>query len=245
VRTGEAHRQTRDLDLLGRGDSSTARLERVFADLWALPVPEDGLALEEGSIWSEEIREAQEYGGVRVTMTARLGNARIPIQVDIGFGDAVTPGVEEIAYPTLLDPSAPRLLAYPMETVLAEKLQALVMLGVVNTRMKDFYDLWMLSRGFDFEGPTVVRAIRATFRRRQTAIPAEVPVGLTPEFGEDAGRQRQWTAFLSRTSVRERIPVFADVVAEVRGFLMPPLQALASSSPFAARWPARGPWTSD
>lgn len=245
ARTGEAHRQTRDLDLLGRGDPSTARLERVFADLWTLPVPEDGLTLEEGSIRSEEIREAQEYGGVRVTMTARLGNARIHIQADVGFGDAVTPGMEEIAYPALLDASAPRLLAYPMETVLAEKLQALVTLGMVNTRMKDFYDLWILSRGFEFEGATVVRAIHGTFRRRQTAVPADVPVGLTPQFGEDADKQRQWAAFLSRTNVRDRLPVFADVVAALRGFLMPQLEALASDAAFVAHWPAGGPWTAD
>ena len=242
ARSGESHRQTRDLDLLGRGDRSVERLQRVFADLWALPIADDGLVLEQGSIRGEQIREAQEYGGVRVTMTARLGNARIPIQVDIGFGDAVTPGVEEIAYPTLLDGSAPRLFAYPMETVVAEKLQAMVMLGMVNTRMKDYYDLWILSRGFEFQGEVLARAIAATFARRGTAVPAEVPAGLSPDFCESLDKQRQWSAFLRRTGLSAEAPALPEVGSRLRAFLLPPLQALHAGSPLLPTWPCGGPW---
>jgi Nucleotidyl transferase AbiEii toxin, Type IV TA system len=237
-----AHRPTRDLDLLGRGERAIARLESVFESVWQLPVEDDGLALEAGSIRSEEIREAQEYGGIRVTMVARLGNARIPIQVDIGFGDAVTPGVTEIAYPTLLDGPAPVLLAYPPETVIAEKLQALVALGTTNTRMKDFYDLWMLARGFAFGGDVLSRAIAATFARRGSNIPEGVPAGLSPAFARDPGRQRQWDAFLDRTGLSGQAPGFDSLVDQLRGFLLPPLVALSSGRPFPMQWREGGPW---
>lgn len=237
-----AHRPTRDMDLLGRGTHSLARLEGVFADVWELPVEDDGLELEPGSIRSEELRETQEYGGVRVTMTARLGNARIPIQVDIGFGDAVTPAPAEVTYPTLLDGPAPVLLAYPPETVVAEKLQALVTLGFTNTRMKDFYDLWILSRGFPFSGETLSRAIAATFSRRGTAIPEEDPEGLTPRFYEDPGKQRQWDAFLGRTGLAAQAPGFPAMADLLRAFLLPPLHALRTGEPFTRPWAAGGPW---
>jgi predicted nucleotidyltransferase component of viral defense system len=241
ARSGEVHRPTRDLDLLGRGDRTIARLERVFTELWSLPI-EDGLELEADSIHGEHIREAQEYGGTRVTMAALLGNARIAIQVDIGFGDAVTPGVEEIAYPTLLDGPAPMLLAYPLETVIAEKLQAIVTLGMANTRMKDFYDQWVLSRRCEFEGETVARAIAATFRRRDTGLLTEIPPGLS-DAATDAGMQQQWSAFLRRTGLDREAPALPEALAALRGFLLPPLQALGSDAPFAMRWRPAGPWT--
>lgn len=241
-----AHRPTRDLDLLGRGDRTHARLESIFADVWRLPVEDDGLELEPGSIRSEDIREAQEYGGVRVTMTVRLANARIPIQVDIGFGDAVTPAPAEVAYPTLLDGPAPVLLAYPPETVVAEKLQAVVTLGAANTRMKDFYDLWILARGFSFSGETLSRAIAATFARRRTPIPGEDPYGLSPAFYDDGDKQRQWSAFLGRTGLAAQTPGFPIAGDLIRAFFAPPLHALRGGEPFtqSQSWLAGGPWTS-
>lgn len=237
------HRPTRDLDLLGRGERTLARLEHIFADVWRLPAEDDGLELEPGSIRSEEIRGGQEYGGVRVTMTARLANARIPIQVDVGFGDVVTPGPAELAYPTLLDGPAPVLLAYPPETVVAEKLQAMVALGLANTRMKDFYDLWILSRSVAFSGDTLARAIGATFARRGTAIPAGDPEGLSAAFYEDPGKQRQWSAFLGRTGLAGQTPAFPVAADALRTFLLPPLRALGSGQPFTPQWAAGGPWT--
>lgn len=237
-----AHRPTRDLDLLGRGERTAARLEGIFADVWRLPVDEDGLVLEPGTIRSEEIREAQEYGGMRVTMTVRLGNARIPLQVDIGFGDAVSPGVTELAYPTLLDGAAPLLLAYPPETVVAEKLQAVVALGMANTRMKDFYDLWVLARRFSFAGGTLAQAVAATFLRRGTPIPAESPVGLAPEFHGDVVKQRQWAAFLDRTGLDAHAPELSREAELLQSFLLPPLRALDAAESFPMRWAAGGPW---
>lgn len=133
--SGATYRPTRDLDLLGRGEAAVARLVRIFEEVWQAAVPADGLELEAGSIRGEEIREAQEYGGIRIRMTALLGNARISLQVDVGFGDAVTPAAKEITIPALLDTPAPVLYAYPPESVVAEKFQAMVTLGVANTRM--------------------------------------------------------------------------------------------------------------
>lgn len=237
-----AHRPTRDLDLLGRGDHDRERLETIFTDLWAVDVPPDGLTLEPGSVQSEEIREAQEYGGVRLTLTARLGSARIPIQVDIGFGDAMTPAPSEVVYPTLLGGPAPVLIGYPPETVVAEKLQAVVALGLANTRMKDFYDLWILARGFSFSGDLLSRAIAATFARRGTAGPGGDPDGLTPAFHADAGKQRQWNAFLDRTSLAAETPDLPAVAGLLRGFLLPPLHALSERVSFGGEWPAGGPW---
>jgi hypothetical protein len=239
-----AHRPTRDLDLLGRGERTHARLVSIFADLWRLPVDDDGLELEPGTIRSEQIREAQEYGGFRMTMTLRLASARIPIQVDVGFGDAVTPAPAEVEYPTLLGGPAPVLLAYPPETVIAEKLQALVALGRANTRMKDFYDLWILARGFSFSGHTLSRAIAATFGRRGTEIPAKDPDGLAPGFYEDAEKQRQWSAFLGRTGLAAHTPAFPIACELLRAFLLPPLRALHAGEPFTLRWAAGKAWES-
>jgi predicted nucleotidyltransferase component of viral defense system len=235
------HRATRDLDLLGRGDPDVPRLERIFEEIWQTPVPADGLELKPGSIRGEEIREAQEYGGIRIRMVARLGNARLPLQVDVGFGDAVTPRATEITYPTLLDAPAPVLYAYPRETVIAEKVQAMVLLGFANTRMKDFYDLWVLGRRFDFDGPSLANAIQATFRRRSTSLPDDVPVALTPAFAEDPARRQQWSAFLNRIGHRGA-PGLPEVVDALREFLLPPLQALRTGGAPAQRWPAGGPW---
>src|SRR5262249_34968413 len=154
----QPHRPTRDLDLLGQGPLGVERLEQVFCDLCLLRVEDDGLHFDPGSVRGERIREDQQYEGVRVALLARLDNARVPLQIDVGFGDAVTPGVVEVTYPTLLELPVPAVRAYPRETVVAEKFQALVQLGMANSRMKDFYDLWTLSRQFTFAGPVLAEA---------------------------------------------------------------------------------------
>jgi hypothetical protein len=182
------YRATRDLDLLGRGDSSAENIVALFREIIAVATPEDGLEFQQDSIRVEEIREAQEYGGLRLIMVALLSDARIRIQVDIGFGDAVTPGTEELELPTLLGDPRARVLAYPPETVVAEKFQAMVVLGIVNSRMKDFYDVAALAQKRRFEGRVLCEAIRATFERRETALPAETPTALTQEFAGSPAR---------------------------------------------------------
>lgn len=215
----EPHRGTRDLDLLGFGDSAPDRLLAVFRDVLAASAPEDGLAFDAAGLRIERIREELRYGGVRLRTTATLSNARIPVSVDIGFGDALEPGAETIDYPTLLDFPAPRLRAYARETVIAEKFEAIVSLGRANTRMKDFYDIWLLARTFPFDDERLARAIAATFERRQTAIPADPPDGLTAAFGADPEKQTQWRAFVADVALDPGS--LAEVVEELAAFLMP------------------------
>jgi len=203
--TKSEHRPTRDLDLLGFGEASGESLTAVFHELCGVEVEPDGLEFDPDSIRVTEIREGQSYQGQRVKLNARLGNANIPVQVDIGFGDVVTPAAQPIDYPTLLDLPAPRIRAYPPETVVAEKLQALVDLGMQNSRMKDFYDLWSIARQFSFEGQTLVAAVRAAFERRATTLPKTVPTGLSEEFSTDEQKNTQWRAFLERTQLRSGI----------------------------------------
>ena len=179
---------------------------------------------------------------MRVVVIARIAAARVRLQVDVGFGDAVTPEAAMVEFPALLDFPAPRLRVYPRETVVAEKVEAMVQLGLANSRMKDFYDLVILSRMFEFDGDLLVRAIRATFERRRTPLPAGLPVALTPAFGEDALKRTQWSAFV-RKSGSEEIGSLVEVIASIARFVEWPLAAAASASPFSARWLPAGPWT--
>lgn len=189
-------RPTRDLDLLGSGDNAAEAIAETFRAICAQPVADDGVKFDVATLEAAPIREEWEYGGVRVRTTATIAGARIPIQVDIGFGDAVTPTPVEINYPTLLDAPAPHLRAYPVETVVAEKFEALVTLGMANSRLKDFYDLWLIAQTFKFGRSTLSEAVQRTFERRGTALPADIPAGLADEFA--AARAAQWRAFLTR-----------------------------------------------
>lgn len=213
----EPHRATRDVDLLGFGDPAEDALLETFREIMEVEV-EDGVSFDIKGLRIEAIREEVEYGGSRLRTTAALAGARIPITVDIGFGDAVEPGVEDIDLPVLLDMPSPHLRAYPPETVIAEKFHAMVVLGRANSRMKDYYDVWMLTSTFDLEPARLRRAIAATFVRRGTAIPAEVPDGLSDAFAADPGKQRQWDAFTRNLSVSA--PEFRLVIDGLRERLM-------------------------
>ncbi|MEE8470879.1 MAG: nucleotidyl transferase AbiEii/AbiGii toxin family protein, partial [Dehalococcoidia bacterium] len=243
ARADRSHRPTRDLDLLGYGDASEQQLTTMFHQICRTDVEPDGLEFDAQSISVAEIREEQEYEGKRVKLVAKLGTAQIPIQVDIGFGDVVTPEAMEIDYPTLLDFPAPRIQAYPLETVIAEKLQAIVVLGVPNSRMKDFYDLWIIAREFSFSGPLLVRAIKATFARRQTQIASVRPIALSDEFATDRNKATQWKAFLGRISLEATRVELPQVINELQAFLTPPLFAAAKGEAFAQSWGAGGPWS--
>jgi predicted nucleotidyltransferase component of viral defense system len=209
----EPHRATRDVDLLGFGDAAEDALLGTFREIMAVEV-DDGVSFDLNGLRIEAIREEVEYGGSRIRTTAALAGARVPITVDIGFGDAVEPGVEDIDLPVLLDMPSPHLRAYPPETVIAEKFHAMVVLGRANSRMKDYYDVWMLTSAFDIEHERLRRAIVATFARRSTAIPVEVPDGLSDAFATDPGKQRQWDAFAR--SLSGTPPGFDLVVNELR-----------------------------
>ena len=238
----QPHRPTRDLDLLGHGEISIARFEELFREIVSLPVEDDGLTFALDSVQGSVIKEDQEYEGLRITLACRLEQARIPVQIDIGFGDVITPAAAEISYPALLDLPSPSLLAYSRETVVAEKFQAMVMLGIANSRMKDFYDIWILCRRFEFDGSVLRNAIRATFDRRRTSLPNEMPMALTPEFYESRDKQAQWKAFLRKSRLETPLVSLRDVVLVLREFLMPPTQAAGDETGWRVVWPPSGPW---
>ena len=190
-------RPTRDIDLLGRMDNSPEHLAQVIAEVCDAEVEPDGLVFEASTVKATKIKEDAEYEGVRVRFEGMLARSKIPMQIDVGFGDVVVPVAKLIGYPTLLDFPAPRMKGYPRETVVAEKFEAMVKLGTLNSRMKDFFDLWLMARQFDFDGALLARAVTSTFKNRKTAIdPA--PVALTPAFTESPTTAAQWRAFVRR-----------------------------------------------
>jgi hypothetical protein len=217
------HRPTRDADFLGFGSADAENLRTALEDVCSL-ASEDGMTFDTRSIVIEEIRENARYGGLRVRLMGRLGKAHCRIQLDIGYGDAVTPGPEEITYPTLLeDLPAPHLRAYPRATVVAEKVEAMVSLGVANSRMKDYFDVCALAREGAIESGQLAQALGATFTRRGTPLPDALPFGLSDDFARDPAKIAQWQAFLGRN--RLDAPSLAEVVAEVRDFVEEPLRA--------------------
>jgi hypothetical protein len=214
-------RPTRDLDLLGFGEPTQERLRTVFADACNAEVVDDGLRFDSGSIETADIRDDQEYHGVRVRLLGFLGPARIAVQVDVGFGDAVTPPPEPIQYPTILDYPAPRLSAYHPATVVAEKLNAMVVLGALNSRMKDFYDMHVILQHVRLDEALLAEAIRATFERRKVALPRELPVAFTAEYLDDGTKESQWRAFLRRSALTALGLSLANVLADLRERLWP------------------------
>jgi predicted nucleotidyltransferase component of viral defense system len=241
VWTGKPHRATRDLDFLGFGDPGVARVREIFTDLLSLEVADDGVRFDLGSLTVGLIREDQEYGGVRAEFIARVTNAQVRLQVDVGFGDAITPEATVVEFPVLLDFPAPRLRAYPKETVVAEKLDAMVQLGLANSRMKDFYDVAVLARDFDFDGDLLVRAIKATFERRKTPLPDATPVALTAAFEEDPTKKTQWAGFVRKAGVRDAGSL-AETVAAVAAFSEPLLMGAARGTFAGKHWRPGGPW---
>lgn len=237
------HRPTKDLDLLGRGPPDLARLAALFAEICTVAVEDDGLVFDAKTVKATRIKEDAEYEGVRITLIAALGTARLPLQVDVGFGDVVTPEPVEIEFPTLLPMTAPKLRAYRRETVVAEKLHAMIDLGIANSRMKDFFDVWFLAQNFDFEGNVLAEAIKATFGNRMTPLREAIPLALTQEFATEDAKQKQWKAFMSRLSKTTSPMALGEIIAIVSRFLLPPLDAVRTGTAFAMTWKACGPWT--
>jgi hypothetical protein len=235
-------RPTRDIDLLGYVGNELPTLEQIARDVCSTLVEDDGVRFEASTVKSRRIKEDAEYEGVRVTFTGFLGTAKIPMQLDVGFGDVVHPAPQERDYPTMLEFPAPRLGMYPRETVVAEKFQAMVVLGTLNSRMKDFFDIWLLSRLFDFSGPILARSIAETFRHRGTAMdPA--PVALTPAFTTNERSARQWVAFVKRSNLSGATPRTLDELREpLRRFLLPAAESIAEGTEFVREWQASGPW---
>ncbi len=218
---GSTYRPTMDADLELRGDGSPAAVANLFRAIAEMPGEEDdGLRLDRGSVRVQQIRADDEYGGVRVTMMSFLGNVRIPLQFDVGVGDAITPQPKKANFPVLLDGSVPRVKVYPKETVIAEKFETIVKRGLANSRMKDYYDLWMLSKDSTVDADTASRAIKRTFARRKTELPKCVPDGLQDEFAQRKDKVLQWNAFIRKNRIILNDVDFTAIVREIRRFLM-------------------------
>lgn len=237
------HRPTRDLDFLTHGNNTPEAMLVVFQNACQTVVEEDGLFFPPEAVKVETRRGEEAYPSLHVDVIATLGSARIPVQIDLGFGDAVTPPPAEVEIPVLLpDFPKPRLWAYPRETVVAEKLEVMVSLGITNSRMKDYYDLWYLSQNFAFVGETLAAAVKATLTRRGTVLVEGVPLALTDSFAANVAKQAQWTAFLRRSGLADTNLDLATVTTILREFLVPVLQAARASATFTVAWPPGGPW---
>lgn len=240
---GVSARSTRDVDLLGHIDNQVASVVRAIqAVCREEPPEEDGLQFDAEAVTGAAITEAAQYQGVRVHVPATLGNARIRLQVDVGFGDILVPGPTWVHLPTILGNfPPPKLQGYSRESAIAEKFQAIVYLGMVNSRMKDFYDVWSLAMHFAFEGPVLALALSETFRRRQTPLQA-MPVAFTPTFTGNAEKQAQWQAFTRRLPPEPIPPTLEVAVQDIAALLLPVVQALAEARVFEQYWSPGGPW---
>lgn len=233
------HRPTKDLDLLGYQKNEIPEIENIVREICAIR-EDDGLEFLTETIKGSLIREDQEYQGVRITITVMLERARIPVQIDVGFGDAVTPEAEEVKLKTILDFPSPRVRIYPKETVIAEKFEAMVTLGLGNGRMKDFWDLNYLIKYIKFDGKLLQTAIRNTFANRQSRLPQELPVALTDDFAANELKLSLWSGFIRRNNIKTEID-FAEIIRRLRKFFVPLIKAEAINSEFDQTWfPQRG-----
>jgi predicted nucleotidyltransferase component of viral defense system len=228
----DPYRPTRDIDLLGFGDPEPEAMLEIFREICSVEL-DDGVAFDRDALRVTANREDLAYGGLRLQTYALIGGAKLRIIVDIGFGDATEPGLEPLDLPVLLDQPAPKLRAYARETVVAEKFQAMVMLGQANTRLKDYYDLWVLSQSHAFDEERLAKAIAATFERPNTPLPIELPDGLKPAFYEDEAKVAQWRAFVEDVAVDPG--TLKTAAMDLAKFLMP--AALAASAVANARKP--------
>ncbi|WP_454785385.1 nucleotidyl transferase AbiEii/AbiGii toxin family protein [Legionella sp. WA2024007413] len=233
-------RPTMDIDMLGKTSNDTENVIQQMREILSVDATEDGLCFDATSLKAERIKEDADYHGIRVLFKGNLDTAKIHMQIDIGFGDIVYPTPEKSLMPTILDLPAPELLAYSRETVIAEKFEAMIKLGSINSRMKDFYDIWMLSRQFDFNGTELAEAIRLTFENRNTTLPIEIEA-FSEQFIES--KQTQWTAFARRLN-QEHVPMhFQDIINRIQSFLYPLADALTNQSEMPKKWSSVNQWS--
>lgn len=239
---GTAYRPTRDIDFTGYGSSDPKDVIEAVREICNTPDDVEQLVFDSDAITAEPIRDGSEYDGLRLKLKARLGESEISIQMDVGFGNAIVPGAQEAEYRTILGDPPPRILAYPPESVVAEKMHAMVILGERNSRFKDFYDIHALAQGFNFERGTLVRAARATFERRSTTIASDIPAALKGPFYSSASRAEQWRAYVTRNRLDGISADFGLVGEVVIGFLRPLWEDLGAGRDPAGDWQAGGPW---
>ena len=238
---GPASRPTMDIDLLGKIDNRIDTITTVMKDACLTNVEPDGTSFDAETVEAVRITEDAEYEGVRVRVRGSLGKLRVSIQIDIGFGDVIVPNASTVSYPAILDFPAPELKGYTMESTIAEKFQAMVKLGVLNSRMKDFYDIWFLSRKFDFNGVILGEAIEKTFEKRNTPINLEAAL-FDPSFGMDRDKNVQWRGFIRKAKLIGAPDTFEEIVAAVKRFLEPLATSITERKTFNNIWTAPGPW---
>lgn len=239
---GTTYRPTRDLDFTGYGAPDPKSVIGAIREVCQEPDDVDTLTFDTDGITAEPIRDGSEYHGLRLKVRALLGESHIPLQVDIGFGNAIVPGPEEVDYRTILGDPSPRILAYPREAVVAEKLHAMAVLGEQNSRYKDFYDLNAMATAFGFDRDTLVRAVRATFERRATPITGQLPAALTGPFYSNEVRAGQWRAYVTRNKLAGVSPDFVLVGERIIRFVRPVWEDIVSGSSTPSDWPPEGPW---
>ncbi len=242
----EIPRPTRDIDLLSNKTNDIHELSRIMAQACTVSCEEDGVEFSPQSIRAEKIKEDADYEGVRIKIEGKLGTARTPLQIDIGFGDVVVPNAILIEYPTIIDLPAPKLKTYSKESVIAEKIHAMVFLGSMNSRMKDFYDIWFLVNQFDFESNIISEAIAQTFKRRKTNIDPK-PIAFSLDFAKNQQKQIQWKAFYRKLQTDHQIKEldFVDVVKLIKKFSTPILEAVKAKETSTGKWDhAKKKWSS-
>jgi hypothetical protein len=237
-------RTTLDIDFLGRYENQTVEIEKVMKDVCSVDVQADGLVFDIKTVTAQKIKEGADYEGVRVKFTGFLERSRISMQVDIGFGDVVYPKPKMIDYPVILDLPKPHLKGYAPETVVSEKFETMVQLGLLNSRMKDFYDIWLMTRQFDFEGPELAEALKRTFAHRKTSFPSGRQLFVEEIYDESSDRQILWKTFLKKGNIKHASEKLSTIAKDIEGFLRKPLKAINKGEGFHSDWKAPGPWCS-
>ena len=238
-----ARRTTVDIDFLGRIDNKVENIESVVCDVCKIKVPADGLVFEAKTVKGKRIKEDADYEGVRVNFFGFLEKSKIPMQIDVGFGDVITPKPSTIDYPTILNFPAPHLEGYTFESVVAEKFEAMVKLGFLNSRMKDFYDIWLMTRQMNFDGKKLAAAIKATFENRETPLPANAPLFAEEIHDEKSNNEAMWKAFLRKKQIKNAPESLAELARSIEAFLSEPVKAVTTGKESAKAWHAPGPWT--
>lgn len=235
-------RTTLDIDFLARYDNQAKSIEAVMKDVCDVDVEPDGLVFDARTVRGRKIKEDADYEGVRVKFIGFLERSHIPMQIDVGFGDSVYPKAKVIDYPVILDLPKPHLKGYPPESVISEKFEAMLKLGLLNSRMKDFYDIWLMMHQFDFDGSSLAGAVKKTFEHRKTNIPGGRPLFAEEIYDEASDRQALWKMFLKKGNIKHAPDRLATTAKEIEGFLIEPLTALGKGVEFNKEWKVSGPW---
>jgi hypothetical protein len=233
----QSYRITKDADFLGIGIDNETTLINIFKKICVITSnSSDGMQFDPNTVKARQIRENHIYGGIRVTLQASLYNAKIPLQIDIGYGDIVSPMPEDIEFPTILDAEPPQLKAYTRYSVVAEKFNAMVELGSINSRLKDFYDIWLLSQLFPFEGSILRKSILDTFAKRKTQISQTIPYAFTSDFYLDVQKQKQWNAFIKKSRAEFDKKSFSEIVLSISDFISPVIDSILKEQDFLMHW---------